>query len=53
MLGIDFVWEIAELGVLADRPPKELFHIPAFLLLAFIYLLQMRRKEPESQEVIA
>ncbi len=43
-LGIDFDWELVELDIAADRMPKELFYLPAFLLLGVIYLLQMRRK---------
>jgi TRAP transporter 4TM/12TM fusion protein len=50
-LGIDFDWEVVELEVAADRPPKELFYIPALLLLLLVYMLQMRRKEPETEEV--
>ncbi len=52
-LGIDFDWEIVELEVAADRLPKELFYIPAFLLLAAVYLLQMRRKGVEEEGVLA
>jgi hypothetical protein len=43
-LGIDWDWEVVEIEQAADRPPKELFYIPALLLVALIYLLQMRRK---------
>ena len=49
-LGIDFDWEIVELDVEADRIPKEVFYIPAFILLAVVYLLQMRRKRKEESE---
>lgn len=52
-LGIDFDWEVVELDVEADRPPKELFYIPAFLLLGAIYLLQMRRKRKQTEGVLA
>ncbi|MCG3269606.1 TRAP transporter permease [Yoonia sp. I 8.24] len=52
-LGIDFDWEVVELEVKADRLPEQLFYIPAFLLLGLVYLLQMRRKEPETREVTA
>ena len=48
-LGIDFDWEVVELEVAADRLPKELFYIPALLLLLLVYVLQMRRKEPEPE----
>jgi hypothetical protein len=43
-LGIDFDWEIVNLQVEADRPPKQLMFIPAFALLALIAWLQWRRK---------
>ncbi len=49
-LGIDFDWEVVELDVQADRMPKEVFYIPALLLLAAVYLLQMRRKRKEETE---
>jgi len=47
-LGIDFDWEVVALEVEADRMPKEVFYVPAFLLLGVIYLLQMRRKRREA-----
>lgn len=43
-LGIDWDWEVVEIEQAVDRPPKELFYIPALLLVACIYLLQIRRK---------
>ena len=43
-LGIDWDWEVVEIEQAADRPPKELFYIPALLLVACIYMLQIRRK---------
>jgi hypothetical protein len=49
-LGIDFDWELVELDVAADRPPKELFYIPALLLLLAVWLLQMRRKREQDLE---
>ena len=50
-LGLDFDWELVSLDVKADRPRKEWFYIPAFILLGFVYLLQMRRKNrDETQE---
>ncbi|MFK7868790.1 MAG: TRAP transporter permease [Roseobacter sp.] len=54
-LGIDFDWEVVELDVAADRMPKELFYIPALLLLLVVWLLQMRRKraQEEPQEALA
>ncbi|MEQ9695621.1 TRAP transporter permease [Shimia sp. SDUM112013] len=47
-LGIDFDWEVVELEVEADRMAKEIFYLPAFLLLGLVYLLQMRRKRKEE-----
>ncbi|MDO6481113.1 TRAP transporter permease [Shimia thalassica] len=49
-LGIDFDWEVVEMDVAVDRMPKEVFYLPAFLLLAVVYLLQMRRKRKEESE---
>ena len=49
-LGLDFDWEVIELDVKADRVRKEVFYAPAFLLLGFIYLLQMRRKRRTDQQ---
>jgi len=44
---IDFDYEIASVQKPADRPPKQLFYIPAFVLLGLIIMLQLRRREPE------
>ena len=52
-LGIDWDWELVELEVPADRMPKELFYIPALLLVLLVYLLQMRRKRNEEEGVPA
>ena len=52
-LGIDFDWELAELEVAADRMPKEVFYLPAFLLLGLVVLLQTRRKRKEEEGVTA
>ena len=43
--GIDFEWEVAAVETPADRPPKEVFYIPAFLLLAAVVASQRRRRE--------
>ena len=43
-LGIDFDWEVVELEVTTDRPPKELFFIPALLLVIGVIVLQIRRR---------
>ena len=42
--GLDFDWEILNLQVAADRPPKQLMFIPALLLLGFVALMQRRRR---------
>ncbi|MCG7626503.1 TRAP transporter permease [Epibacterium sp. MM17-32] len=47
-LGIDFDWELVEMEVESDRLPKEVFYIPAFLVLAFIVALQLGRKRKEE-----
>lgn len=52
-LGIDFDWEVVELEVEADRLPKELFYIPALLLLLLVWQLQMRRKRTQEEEAVA
>ncbi|WP_282127599.1 TRAP transporter permease, partial [Roseobacter litoralis] len=53
-LGIDFDWEIVELEVEADRIPKEVFYLPAFLLVGGVYLLQMgRKRKQEAKEAVA
>jgi hypothetical protein len=41
--GLDFDWEIVNLQVSADRPPKQLMFIPALLLLGFVAWVQRRR----------
>ena len=43
-LGIDFDWEVVEMDVAAERMPKEIFFIPALLLIGGIFLIQSRRK---------
>ncbi len=49
--GLDFDWEITSLQVPADRMPKELFWLPALLLLGLIYLLQRRRRDAAEATV--
>ncbi len=52
--GLDFDWEILNLQVASDRPPKHLMFIPALILLAFIWLAQRRRhREHEEREATA
>jgi hypothetical protein len=41
---IDFDYEIASVQVPADRPLRQLFYIPALLLLGLIVMLQRRRR---------
>lgn len=45
---IDFDYEIASVQVKSDRPPRQLFYIPAVALLALIIMLQRRRRTPEQ-----
>ena len=47
-VGIDFDWEIVNLQVAADRPPKQLMFIPALLLLGLIAWSQHRRKTTQT-----
>ncbi|HGG03853.1 MAG TPA: TRAP transporter fused permease subunit, partial [Aliiroseovarius sp.] len=48
--GVDFDWEVQYIEVPADRMPKELFYIPALLLLALVGFLQMgRARKLETQ----
>lgn len=46
--GIDFDWEIKSVLVPADRLPKELFWIPALVLLGLVYLMQRGRRERDT-----
>jgi len=41
---IDFDFEIASVQRQADRPPKQLFYLPALALLGLVVLLQRRRQ---------
>ncbi|MCY4541863.1 MAG: TRAP transporter permease [Rhodobacteraceae bacterium] len=41
--GVDFDWEVQFIEVPASRMPKEVFYIPALLLLALVCFLQGRR----------
>ncbi len=45
---IDFDFEIVSVEVETDRPPKQLFYIPALLLLALIVMLQRRRRDGDQ-----
>jgi TRAP transporter 4TM/12TM fusion protein len=42
---IDLDYEIASVQVEADRPPKQLFYIPAILLFLVIVVIQRRRRD--------
>ena len=42
--GLDFDWEIKGIQMEANRPPKQLMFVPAFLLLALIIMLQRGRR---------
>jgi hypothetical protein len=48
-VGFDFDWEIVELQLEADRPPKHLMFIPALLLLGLVAWLQVRRRQAAAQ----
>ena len=52
-LGIDFDWEIVEIDLAAARMPKEIFFIPALLLIGGIFLIQSRRRAAIPEEVPA
>ncbi len=47
--GLDFDWEILNLQIAADRPPKQLMFIPALLLLGFLASMQRRRRAAETE----
>ncbi|WP_421782245.1 TRAP transporter permease [Kiloniella litopenaei] len=47
--GFDFDQVITSVGVPVERPAKELFYIPAFLLLGLIVMLQRRRRNPLAE----
>jgi len=47
-VGLDFDWEIVNLQVEAERPPKHLMFIPALMLLALVAWVQRRRHGPSK-----
>lgn len=47
-MGVDFEWELFAVEVPRSRPPKEVFYIPAFALLALAALSQRRRMRREG-----
>mgnify|MGYP001032363726 CR=1 FL=1 len=48
---IDFDWKVIKVEVDADRPWKELFYIPALLLLALIWFLQKGRARKLEEQM--
>ncbi|MEL6318558.1 MAG: DUF3394 domain-containing protein, partial [Pseudomonadota bacterium] len=46
--GVDFDWELKAVEIEADRLPKELFYLPAFLLIGGVIMLQ-RSRSPRSR----
>jgi TRAP transporter 4TM/12TM fusion protein len=48
---IDFDYEIASVQMKSDRPPKQLFYIPALLFLGLIVMLQRRRQRVDQPAV--
>ncbi|MCY3878198.1 MAG: TRAP transporter permease [Rhodobacteraceae bacterium] len=46
--GIDFDWEVLHIDVLADRMAKEVFYVPALLLLFLIGWLQRGRRRQDA-----
>lgn len=51
--GFDYDQVIVDVGVPMDRPPRQLFYIPALMLLGFIVVWQRRRYAKETQSVKA
>jgi len=45
---LDFDWQIEAVEVPAARLPKQLFFVPALVLLAGVYLLQRRRRRQQA-----
>lgn len=50
--GVDFDWQLTSIEAEADRMPKEIFYIPALLLLALIMALQLARDPKNAREAI-
>ncbi|RRJ84036.1 TRAP transporter permease [Aestuariirhabdus litorea] len=46
--GIDFDWQILEVQLPNERPPKQLMFIPALLLLAAVFFSQRRRYQHQQ-----
>ncbi|MGR3342163.1 MAG: DUF3394 domain-containing protein, partial [Paracoccaceae bacterium] len=49
--GVDFDWLVQHIEVEAQRPPKELFYIPALALLGLICWLQLGRARKHQAAV--
>ncbi len=47
-MGVDFDWEVTGIDIENDRMPKEIFYIPALLMLGLIVFVQRRRKLVEE-----
>jgi len=45
---IDFDYELASVQTKADRPPKQLFYLPAIALLFVIVMVQRRRRDSDG-----
>ena len=52
-LGIDFDWEVAAIEVESDRMPKEVFYLPALMLLGLVIVIQRRRHRANSTQEAA
>jgi hypothetical protein len=50
---LDFDWEITVVELPASRLPKEVFYVPAAVLLFLIYFLQRRRRSGGASFVTA
>ncbi|MBC6407399.1 MAG: TRAP transporter permease [Rhodobacteraceae bacterium] len=48
-LGIDFDWQVMAVEVAAKRAPKEIFYLPAALLVGAVALGQMRRRRRQTK----
>ncbi len=54
--GVDFDWQVVRIETPANRMPKELFFIPALLLLGFVAWMQMgriRKQKPSNAPAAA
>lgn len=50
--GLDFDWEVTRVEVEAERPAKELFYIPAILLLMLVCWLQLGRERKSKTQTV-